>query len=71
MVVSVTVTSAAPLSDQQKTTLLSGLNKKFGEVNLTEKLDEKIIGGIKVTVGSKQYDASVATKLEQLKHSIT
>lgn len=67
----ITIITAIPLSETQKSALKVGLQKKFGEISLNEKLDEAIVGGIKVTVGSKQFDASITNKLEQLKHSIT
>lgn len=36
------------------------------EISYVNKIDENIIGGIKVIAGSKIYDASVATKLKNL-----
>ena len=66
----VTITSVIPLSDKQKSTLVSGLKKKYGDIEVIEKIDPSILGGLKVTVGSRQYDASVSGKLSQLKQSI-
>lgn len=70
-VTTVTVTSTIPLSDTQKGTLIKGLEKKYGAISVVEKIDENIVGGLKVTVGSTQFDASLTSKLDQLKHSTT
>jgi F-type H+-transporting ATPase subunit delta len=66
----VTVISTISLSDAQRKTLTSGLEKKFGPIQLVEQIDEKLIGGIKVTVGSQLFDASLAGKLIQLKKNL-
>jgi F-type H+-transporting ATPase subunit delta len=66
----VTITSVIPLNDKQKSTLVSGLKKKYSDIEVVEKIDPSILGGLKVTVGSRQYDASVSGKLSQLKQSI-
>lgn len=66
----VTVTSVISLSDAQKKALVSGLEKKYGDVQLVEQVDERLIGGVKVTVGSEQFDASLAAKISQLKKNL-
>lgn len=66
----VVVTSTISLSDAQKKALVSGLEKKYGPVSVVEKIDEKLIGGLKVTVGSEQFDASIAAKISQLKKNL-
>ena len=70
MTTHVTVTSAIALSDAQKKELKSGLEKKYGSIDFHEEIDEKVIGGLKVTVGSEQFDASIAAKLAQLKQNL-
>lgn len=67
----VTVTSAVQLSEKQKSVLVSGLEKKYGKVDLKEKVDENLIGGLKVTVDSQQFDATLSTKLAQLRKTLS
>ena len=66
----VTVTSAIALSDSQKKSLKAGLEKKYGAITMNEVVDEKVIGGLKVTVGSEQFDATLSAKLSQLRQNL-
>ncbi|MGL5116341.1 MAG: F0F1 ATP synthase subunit delta [Beijerinckiaceae bacterium] len=62
------VTVAAPLSDANRQAVLAELKAVSGKtVNITEKVDPSIIGGIIVKMGSKMVDSSVRTKLNSLK----
>lgn len=70
MTTQVTVTSAIALSDAQKKQLKTGLEKKYGSIELVEKIDAKVIGGVKVTVGSEQFDATISAKLSMLKQNL-
>ena len=66
--VEVTVTTAEPLTDQQRDEVVSSLNEKLGsEVALTHRIDENIIGGMVVRVGDTVIDGSVRNKLNQMK----
>jgi F-type H+-transporting ATPase subunit delta len=67
----VTITSAVPLSESQKKALTDGLKKKYSAVSIEEQIDENIIGGVKVTVGDKQFDATLRGRLSKLKETIT
>ena len=42
-----------------------------GEIELTEKIDEEILGGFVVKIGNTQVDASVANQLKNLKQRLT
>lgn len=66
----VTVTSAVKLSSTQLKTIQDAFTKKFTSVDLETVIDPQIIGGVKVTIGSKQIDASVQGKLNQLKQAL-
>ena len=67
-VVAAEVTSARPLSDNERAELQASLAKLTGKlVNLNFEIDENIIGGVVTRVGSTVYDDSVKTQLENLK----
>ena len=67
-VVAAEVTSARPLSDNERAELKASLAKLTGKlVNLNFEIDENIIGGVVTRVGSTVYDDSVKTQLENLK----
>ncbi|MBC8266188.1 MAG: ATP synthase F1 subunit delta [Flavobacteriales bacterium] len=63
-----TVTTAVPLDEALRTEVINFI-KKHGEdnVELTQKVDEKIIGGTIIRMGGKQLDASVLKALSDLR----
>ncbi len=61
------VTSAKPLSDEQRTALVGALNARTGkQVVLQAKVDASLLGGVRAQVGSVVYDGSVKTQFERL-----
>ena len=69
--VSAQITSARPLSENEKAEFKINLEKLTGkQINLNFETDEKIIGGVITRIGSTVYDGSVKTKLEELKHQM-
>lgn len=67
----VTAITALPLSDELRTKLVAKLEKEWGKkIELTEKVDASILGGIVLRTDNSQTDASVRTKLELLKAQI-
>ena len=63
------VTSATPLSSEQIEALSASLKASVGrDVTLKTTVDEKIIGGLIVKVGSKMIDTSIASKLAAMKN---
>jgi F-type H+-transporting ATPase subunit delta len=65
------VISAFPLSDAQKTNLVSALKDKLGrEVNLAVQTDESLIGGAIVRAGDMVIDGSVTGHLEKLAQAL-
>lgn len=67
----VTITTAVTLTAKQTETLTAALEKKYGQpVTLTKIIDPQVLGGIKLMIGSTQYDATVAYKLSQLEHQL-
>jgi F-type H+-transporting ATPase subunit delta len=65
-VVSAQTLTAAQLKSIQ-TTLRTSLGK---DPELTTRVDPAILGGLKVKVGSKLFDASLKTKLDQMKFAL-
>jgi F-type H+-transporting ATPase subunit delta len=62
------VTSAEPLSAAQLSSLRAALKSALGrEVALSTRVDESILGGLIVKVGSRMMDNSLKTKLQSLK----
>ena len=65
--VTATVTSAKPLSAPQTESVGAALRAAVGrKVAVTVNVDPKLLGGLKVKVGSRLIDASLATKLQRL-----
>ena len=61
------VVSARPLSDAQHQSLLETLRRAIGgKVAIDTAVDESLIGGLVVRVGSRQIDTSLKTKLLRL-----
>ena len=66
--VSAEVSSARALSERQKMQLLAVLeNSVEGKVSLDMKVDNNLLGGLIVKMGSRMVDSSLQTKLQQLK----
>ena len=64
----VEIISATPLDAKQLDTLTAALAKALGQaVQTTTKVDPSLIGGFIARAGSRQFDASVKTKLDNLK----
>ena len=68
----VTVTSASPLSEEQKTRLLTIVSQKF-EIKtrrLVEKIDEELIGGFVIKAKNKFVDTSIRSQLQAFKMNL-
>jgi F-type H+-transporting ATPase subunit delta len=64
----VEIISAAPMDAAQLDSLTRELSKALGvTVQPTTRVDESLIGGFIVNAGSRQFDASIRTKLDSLK----
>ncbi|MBI5577403.1 MAG: ATP synthase F1 subunit delta [Deltaproteobacteria bacterium] len=67
----VEVVSAAPLPGTQRDFLKSVLERQTGKrIELEEKLDPAVLGGMVVKVGSTVYDGSVKTQLSQIRENL-
>lgn len=64
----VEIVSARPLGSAEKTAIVDALGKQLGaKVEAETSVDEGLIGGFVVRVGSRQFDASVKSKLDALR----
>ncbi len=65
------IVTARALGDQERAELVAGVGKLAGSrIEPTFKLDESIIGGTVVRIGSTVYDGSVRGRLERLKEAL-
>lgn len=70
-VVSGTIISASALDAATKRTIIDKLSGTFeGNLTLKEEVDPTLLGGFIVRVDDKQIDASVSSKLRQLKQEL-
>jgi len=69
--VQATVVSAVPLDNASLARLRVMLQKKIGQrIQLSARTDPKILGGLRVEVGSKVYDITVANHLARLREQL-
>ena len=68
----VVVTSALPLDEDLKTSLMDYIGSETGsEIDLKEKIDESLIGGAIIRMDDKQLDASISSSLKALKQKFS
>jgi F-type H+-transporting ATPase subunit delta len=61
------ITSAFELNDAQLKELVATLEKKFGcKLHPSVKVDNALIGGVRVVVGDEVFDTSVRAKLQKM-----
>ncbi|MEI8174480.1 MAG: ATP synthase F1 subunit delta [bacterium] len=67
------VSSALKLSHQDKIDIENSLKKRYSakEIILSENLDQKLLGGIKVEVNNEVIDLSIKNKIEKLQEHLT
>ncbi|MDQ6878579.1 MAG: F0F1 ATP synthase subunit delta [Candidatus Dormibacteraeota bacterium] len=66
-----TVTTAVELDDAERDRVADQLSERLGkEVRMTVVVDQRILGGLKLQYGDHLIDASVATKLQQLRRRL-
>jgi F-type H+-transporting ATPase subunit delta len=69
--ISAEVVSAKPLSDAQKEKLSAALKQNAGkDVKLNATVDESLIGGLIVKLGSKMIDTSIRARLNALQNTM-
>ena len=66
-----TVTTAVELSSKDRDRVADELSKQMGkEIHLDVVVDPRILGGLKLQYGDRLVDASVATRLQQLRRRL-
>lgn len=66
------VYSAFPMDEAALADVVGALEKRFGrKLSLSVKVDESLIGGVRVVVGDEVLDTSVKARLEQMKAALT
>jgi len=66
-----TVTTAVELTASDRDRVADGLSKRLGkDVDLDVLVDPSILGGLKLQYGDRLVDASVATRLQQLRRRL-
>jgi F-type H+-transporting ATPase subunit delta len=69
--VSAEVVTALPLTDAQTQALAAALRTALGkDPEIETRVDPAILGGVKVRVGSRLYDASLKSRLNSLKFAL-
>lgn len=68
----VKVTSAVALTESMRADLIAKIKKDYSlsAVELSEKVDESLIGGMILRIGDKQLDASVRGQLNNIKQEL-
>jgi F-type H+-transporting ATPase subunit delta len=65
------VTTAVPLTDEEEERLAARLSEMYGrQVSVLIDVDERIIGGMRVKVGSDLYDGTVARRLAEARTAL-
>ncbi len=66
------ITSAAPISNDLETEVVKYLESiKRGQINLTKKIDKRIIAGFVLDFDDTQFDASAKKKLNKMQKQLT
>lgn len=67
-IVEATVTLVSRLDEKTRIELREALKKKHKarEVHMLEKVDQRLIGGMKIQIGDTVYDSSIQNSLKQL-----
>ena len=67
-----TVTSAVELGSRDRDRVAVELSQRLGKtVTMQVEVDPRILGGLKIQYGDRLIDASVATRLQQLRRRLT
>lgn len=70
-VVAAEVVSASPLSAAQLKSVTAAVSQAIGKTpEISTRVDPSILGGVKVRVGSRLFDASLRSKLDSLKFAL-
>ena len=65
------ITSAVPLTDQEKDTIRKDIISKAGSQTVSFRVDPAILGGLVVKIGDKVLDGSMSGKMENMRQSLS
>ena len=66
-----TIESASELSSQNSSTILAKLKQRYGDDLTAEfRIDPKLLGGMRIRVGSDVWDGTVRNRLQQLQQQL-
>lgn len=69
--VDVTVTSAHPLTTDVVAAIKKAVTTKYGkEVQINQVVNSAVIGGLKIRIGSKEIDHTIASRLSQVEQEL-
>lgn len=60
------ITTAVPLTSEQYDRLSEAITRRHGTIAIDEVVDPTVIGGIKVVIGSQEFDRTIAGRLAKL-----
>lgn len=67
----VTITTAVKLTEKQFSSIVDAVTKKYGKaLEFKQQVKPEVIGGIRLTIGSSQLDATISHKLQQLQNQL-
>jgi F-type H+-transporting ATPase subunit delta len=67
----VLVTSAVPLSDEQRQQISDQVGRKLGKsLRIEERVDPSLLGGLMLRVGDQVYDGSILGKMSSLRATV-
>ncbi len=70
-IVTAHVISAHPLNDVQRQQLRARLIEAgYGNVNISEKVEADLLGGLVVRIGARLYDTSLKSRLQRLQYAM-
>ncbi len=70
-IVTAHVASAHPLNDVQRQQLRARLIEAgYGNVNIDERVDTDLLGGLVVRIGARLYDTSLKSRLQRLQYAM-
>jgi F-type H+-transporting ATPase subunit delta len=70
-IITARVVSAHPLSDVQRQQLRARLIEAgYGNVNIVERVEPDLLGGLVVRIGARLYDTSLKSRLQRLQYAM-
>jgi F0F1-type ATP synthase delta subunit len=69
----VQITTAVELTDKQSMSMEKALKAKLADSGLVfeYKVDPNVLGGLRVIVGSREFDRTLRTRLEQIRQNLS